>query len=75
MANTFPLWTSHLVLTARGSALKSVLRNSLMARQVKDLVLSLLWLWVWLWWGFISLAQELPHAVSAAKKTNKKKAF
>ena len=34
---------------------------------IKDLSLSLLW------FRFDSLAQELPHAVSAAKKKKKKK--
>ena len=42
-------------------------RSSLMAQQLKDPLLSLLWQWFILW------PQELLHAVGAAKKKKKKK--
>ena len=42
-----------------------------MAQQVQDLVLSLLWLGSLA--GIHSLAQELPHAMSIAKKRKKKR--
>ena len=41
-----------------------------MAQQVQDLVLSLLWLGSLA--GVQSLAQEIPHAMSIAKKRKKK---
>ena len=48
-------------------------RSSLMAQQVKDPVLPLLWLRSLLWCGFQSLAQELPRAEAMTKKKKKKK--
>ena len=42
--------------------------NSLVAQQVEDLALSLLWLRSQLWYKVQALAQELLHAVGTAKK-------
>ena len=42
--------------------------SSLVARQVKDLALSLLWLGLLLWYGFDPWPGEVPHAKGAAKK-------
>ena len=37
--------------------------SSLLAQQVKDLVLSLLWLWLQPWRGFDPWPRELPNAM------------
>lgn len=48
---------------------EKLLMCSLMAQQVKDLVLSLLWLWLQLWYGFdpwprnFSKPQEQPNKI------------
>ena len=45
----------------------------MVAQQVKDPGLLLLWLGLLLWCGFDSPARELPHALGVAKKRKKKK--
>ena len=51
-----------------GELLKRPIRSSLVAQQVKDLVLSLQQLRSLLWCQFDLWPQELPHVMGAAKK-------
>jgi len=54
---------------------KSTWRSSLVAQQVKDLVLSLLWLWLLLWYRFHPWSRETQHALGVAKKKSRWKNY
>ena len=55
--------------------LRIPVRSFLLAQWVKNMTLSLLWFWSLLWLCVQALVQELPHAVSLAKRKKKHDVF